>query len=311
MTATIWLAMITIGAAWLVSAGCASELPVRPATQPSTQPARELTLDLGNNVTMKLALIPSGKFMMGSPKDEAGYRDNDGPQHKVTISSGYYMGVYEVTRGQFARFIADTGYKTDGERDGWAWASEGSRWDKVDGASWTNPGFTQTDDHPAVGVSHNDAVAFCKWLGAKTGQAVRLPTEAQWEYACRAGTTTPFNTGPTISTDQANYNGNSVYGAGQAGRYRKSTVAVGSFKPNAFGLYDMHGNVWEWCADWCEMPYPEAESTDPRGPASGTMRVLRGGCWFIGPANCRSAFRVKNLPDYRAGHVGFRVVVDW
>jgi formylglycine-generating enzyme required for sulfatase activity len=158
-------------------------------------------------------------------------------------------------------------------------------------------------------VSWNDAADFCKKLSQTTGKTVTLPTEAQWEYACRAGTTTPFHTGQTISTDEANYNGNSVYGNGQKGTDRQTTIPVGSFKPNAFGLYDMHGNVLEWCSDW-HGSYANANQMDPVGPSSGSDRVLRGGSYWDFPQLCRSAYRNWGVPYGRDYDVGFRVVVD-
>ena len=151
---------------------------------------KEMTIDLGNKVTMKLVRIPSGKFMMGSPAGDCWSRDQ-GPQHEVTLSKPFCMGVCLVTRGQFAAFVADKGYKTGAEKDGWSWAFDGKgTWYKIHGAQWRKPGFDQTNEHPVVCVSHDDALTFCEWLSKKAGRTVRLPTEAQWEYSCRAGTTT-------------------------------------------------------------------------------------------------------------------------
>ena len=242
---------------------------------------KELTLDLGNQVTMKLALIPAGKFTMGSPAGEKD-RADDEVQHDVTISKPFYMGIFEVTQEQYQQVVG------------------------------TNPSKFKGAQNPVEQVSWNDAADFCKKLSQTTGKTVTLPTEAQWEYACRAGTTTPFHTGQTISTDEANYNGNSVYGNGQKGTDRQTTIPVGSFKPNAFGLYDMHGNVLEWCSDWYGS-YANANQVDPAGPSSGEYRVLRGGCWNGIPQDCRSAGRsgvVPGYPGYRFSNFGFRVVVD-
>ena len=278
-----------------------------PATQPgsvsaggaATQPAKELTLDLGNKVTMKLVQIPAGKFLMGSPDAEqkeaaksvaaAGVKEedvrkwfaNESPQHEVTISKPFYMGIYDVTQEQYEQVMGQ------------------------------NPSTVKGPQNPVETVSWDDAVEFCKKLSAKTGKTVVLPTEAQWEYACRAGTKTPFNTGETISTDQANYDGNSVYGNGVKGEYRQKTTPVGTFKPNAFGLYDMHGNVWQWCADrYDEKYYGNSPKADPTGPADGAARVLRGGSWGSYPRSCRSAYRCFSSPVYRSCFNGFRVVVS-
>jgi formylglycine-generating enzyme required for sulfatase activity len=153
-------------------------------------------------------------------------------------------------------------------------------------------------------------VAFCKAVSKKTGNTVRLPTEAQWEYACRAGTTTPFNTGETISTDEANYDRNFEYIDSKTGEHRGKTMPVGGFKPNAWGLYDMHGNVWQWCHDWFgENYYANSPATDPKGPKGGKGRVLRGVGWNYYPVNCRSAYRFSYVPVYHCNCDGFRVVV--
>ena len=274
------------------------------------------TLTLAPGVTMKLVLIPSGTFTMGSPETEKYRSDDEGPQRQVTMSSPFYMGVTEVTRGQFAAFVADSGYKTTAEKEGWAYAYDGRNWGKVTGASWRKVGFQQTDTHPVVCVSWDDATAFCTWLKGKTGRSVQLPTESQWEYACRAGTTTRFSFGDSDDDlhKHANYCDRSCtldlpwkdkdhddgYGF---------TSPAGSYKANAWGLYDMHGNVWEWCADWYADSYANADTRDPKGPAHGSARVLRGGSWYNNPQLCRAAIRVRSTTGYRNGYRGFRVVV--
>ncbi len=143
------------------------------------------------------------------------------------------------------------------------------------------------------------------------GKKYRLPTEAEWEYACRAGTTPPFYTGETIDTSQANYNGREVYGNGTKGVFRRRTIAVGGFPPNAFGLYDMHGNVWEWCQDWyASNYYSTSPAADPQGPSAGDHRVLRGGCWIVHAGSCRSTVRDWNTPVNRLSSNGFRILLD-
>jgi formylglycine-generating enzyme required for sulfatase activity len=308
-----------IDAALLLKPGDAGATALRTALAAYLGAEKELTLDLGNKVTMKLALIPSGKFQMGSPDNEKDRSSDEGPQREVTISKPFYMGVYEVTKDQFGQFIADSGHKTDAEKEGWAYAWEGSKWDKVNGASWKKPGFTQADDHPVTEVSHNDAIEFCKWLGKKTGKSVSLPTEAQWEYAARGGTKTayPWGDDPDDGKGWAN-------AADQSAKKQFSgwtcfswddgyvfTAPVGKFKANAFGLHDMIGNVWEWCDDWYDAKYyANANKTDPTGPASGAHRVLRGGSWLNSPRDCRSAYRSRHDPGLRPNYIGFRVVVD-
>jgi len=222
---------------------------------------KEITIQIGENVSMKLVLIPAGKFMMG---EEEG-------QHEVTISKPFYMGVTEVTQAQYEAVMG------------------------------TNPSRFKGATNPVDTVSWDDAAEFCKKLSEKTRQAVRLPTEAEWEYACRAGTTTRFSFGDKdgVLGDYAWYDGNSG----------GTTYPVGQKKPNAWGLYDMHGNVWEWCADW-NGDYPKGAVTDPQGPGAGEYRVLRGGAWLYSPDDCRSAYRSGNGPNSRDFNYGLRVAVS-
>jgi formylglycine-generating enzyme required for sulfatase activity len=171
-----------------------------------------------------------------------------------------------------------------------------------------NPSFFDDDTLPVDTVAWPEAMEFCRKLSDKEeGVSYRLPTEAEWEYACRAGTVTPFHTGATISTSQANYHGGYTYGNGRKGQYRETSTAAGTFAPNAWSLYDMHGNVWEWCADWFG-DYPSSEATDPTGPPEGERRVVRGGCWINFPAVCRSANRGSTVPVSWNFNFGFRVV---
>ena len=218
-----------------------------------------------NSVGMTFVHIQPGEFLMGSPADEQ-YRDDNENQHRVRITQPFMLGVHEVTQAQ---------------------------WRSVMG---TAPSHFEGDNLPVEKVSWLDAVEFCQKLSRKEGKKYRLPTEAEWEYACRAGTATPFHTGRTLGSDRANYNGTYRYGSDRVGIHRKKTTAVGSFQPNAWGLYDMHGNVYEWCQDKYQ-----------QGTAS---RVLRGGSWRGTPGVCRSAFRYRNSPSYRVDYVGFRVVLD-
>ena len=175
-----------------------------------------------------------------------------------------------------------------------------------------NPSHYKMQNYPVHKVSWNDAVEFCRRLSEKENKTYRLPTEAQWEYACRAGTTTPFYTGETISTDQANYDGRYVYGNGSSGRPRHKPKPVGSFSANGFGLYDMHGNVNEWCQDWYGKDYyATSPISNPQGPSSGKDRVMRGGSYGFYPRFCRSAERGWLTPDVSVSSVnGFRIVLD-
>ena len=272
-----------------------------------------------NSVGMKLVLIPAGEFMMGSPEGEEGRLDNE-KQHRVRITKPFYLGMYEVTVGDFRRFADDTKYKTEAEKDGkgsFGWNETKGELELDPKYTWRNPGFKQDDGHPVVNVSWNDAVAYCAWLSKKEGRTYRLPTEAEWEYACRAGTTTRF------------YHGNAPEGLAKVGNVADAvfkaklpdwkwtikasdgyvfTAPMGSFRPNAFGLYDMHGNAWEWCADWYGSDYyGKSPTDDPTGPTSRSYRVLRGGGLSIGPTGCRSAFRCLLAPDGRSFVLGFRL----
>jgi formylglycine-generating enzyme required for sulfatase activity/serine/threonine protein kinase len=255
-----------------------------PATVPVTPPAvvREPPpREIVNGVNMTLVRIEPGTFTMGSPAGEEGRSDGE-VQHRVTLTRAFYMGTTEVTQAQ---------------------------WKAVMGAG-NNPSEFKGDDLPVETVSWDDAADYCKQLSQREGKQYRLPTEAEWEYACRAGTTTPFSTGATIGADQANYDSTGTYGAGVNGPSRRQTTMAGSFKPNAFGLFDMHGNVMEWCSDRYSA-YPEGPQRDPQGATAGNYRVLRGGAWGVIPRFCRSAFRGIIDADVRATLSGFRVVLDF
>ena len=232
-----------------------------------------LTLDLGKGVTMKLVLIPAGSFMMGSPESEKGRRGDEGPQHKVTISKPFYMGITEVTKEQCVAVLGEH--------------TSNSKRAKI----------------PVERVSWNNAVGFCKKLSAKTRRTVRLPTEGEWEYACRAGTKTVFCFGDD-EKELGDYAWHSANSGGKA-------HPVGQKKPNAWGLYDMHGNVREWCQDWYdERYYAKPRAIDPQGPTLGTRRVLRGGGWLAGIHSCRSGSRFPQPPGAAFADWGLRVVVE-
>jgi uncharacterized protein (TIGR02996 family) len=237
------------------------------------------TVPLGEGVAMTFSWIPPGTFLRGSPPGEQ-ERSPDEVLHRVTITKGFWMGVHPVTQAQ---------------------------WRMVMGR---NPSrFAEKDDHPVEAVSWDDCREFCARLSRKGGQHFRLPTEAEWEYVCRAGTTTPFCFGETISAEQANYNDQHTEEQGGTGGSLGRTTAVGSFPLNPWGLYDLHGNVWEWCQDWYG-PYPPGEQKDPMGSADGIARVVRGGSWLGGARLCRSACRIKFAPENRFGYIGCRVCLS-
>jgi formylglycine-generating enzyme required for sulfatase activity len=245
---------------------------------------------LGDNLTLEMVSIPGGTFIMGSPLKELEHKEDESPQHSVTVQP-FFMGKYQVTQAQW-RFVAQL--------------------PQVNKELKLDPSIFKGDNRPVEQVSWKDAVEFCDRLSQYTGRTYRLPSEAEWEYACRAGTTTPFHFGETITTDLANYNGNQTYGQGSKGVYRQETTKVGSFGvANNFGLYDMHGNVWEWCQDHWHSNYEDAPTDGSAWldiEKSNNIRLLRGGSWYNVPVFCRSAYRFNGYLDAFSYDIGFRVV---
>ncbi|HEX7375716.1 MAG TPA: formylglycine-generating enzyme family protein [Pirellulales bacterium] len=302
-----------------------------PAENQVKQPPQVETIT--NTLGMKLARVPAGEFTMGSDESLAelkgsfiapGFFDQHGfaaerPAHTVRISMPFYMGVYEVTNGQFQKFADVSRYETDAEKDGeGGYGLDTNRISQNPKFNWRSWGYQHSDDRPVVNVSWNDAVAFCEWLSAQEGKTYRLPTEAEWEYACRAGSETRF------------YNGDDPQGLTKIGNVPDSTfkrafpsvgfaletkdgyvltAPVGRFLPNRFGLYDMAGNVSEWCFDVADPAYYASSPTvDPRGPHSGEARAIRGGGWSYYPLLCRSSSRIWEAPTFRRNYLGFRVI---
>ncbi len=246
----------------------------------------EKSVDIAEGVKMDFMLIPAGTFFMGSSTTEYKRDRNEGPAHDITISKPYYLGKFEVTQKQWNSFFEGTVFARK---------------------EFEFPG----DNMPVETVSGFEAEKFLMDLSSKLNMKFRLPTEAEWEHACRAGTQTPFYTGETISTSHANYDGSKVYKNGVKGLELKQTVDVGMYPPNPFGLYDMHGNVWEWCKDWYDGSfYKESPGTDPTGPPSGSNRIIRGGCWKSHPTKCRSAERDYHNPSKSEELIGFRVLLE-
>jgi formylglycine-generating enzyme required for sulfatase activity len=287
---------------------------------------------------LALVRIAAGEFLMGGqePEDrligtfpemkrQPGYFSDEYPQHRVVISHDFLIGQYEVTVGQFRQFASATGYKTEAEIDGeggWGYEpSTGKSIGRRPHFNWRDPGFPQTDDHPVVNVTWFDAVAFCNWLGKKEGQRYRLPTEAEWEYACRAGTAFRYYHGDDPSELHRYAYLRNVAGRDKFGNVQDQlhflkageslTAKVGSRRPNAWGLYDMLGNVWEWTNDWKDDTYFQWTPTvDPTGPGEAYSRVRRGGGWNTFPMYARCAFRNLDDPHTRCLNFGFRVVCD-
>jgi sulfatase modifying factor 1 len=303
-----------------------------------------------NSIGMNLVLVPAGDFMMGASEDvstsmarfpyaKASWFSGETPRHHVRVNRGFYLGACEVTLGQFLTFYHDAHYKIDSERDtrsNWGYDARNKLVQSRSFVPW-RPGWQVNFNHPVAYVTWNDATAFCQWLSEKEGKKYRLPTEAEWEYACRAGTTTLYYNGnnpeqlPTVAnvadgTAHAHWpNVNLVVIT--AKEKKKSmkmpfpfltardgyayTAPVGRYRPNAFGLYDMHGNVWEWCSDYYRDDYySQSPEDDPHGPESGTEHVLRGGGWYNAAPRVRASDRAKARPDRRFYMWGFRVVCE-
>lgn len=303
-----------------------SPFSAEKASQRQQEWARHLNseVEVTNSIGIKLRLIPKGEFKMGAPESDKGAHHGEHPQHRVWITKPFYLGKYEVTRGEFRKFVAATSYKTDAEKDGigarFYTGRKGDEFDQRTEFTWLNPGYEQTDEHPVVSVSWNDAVAFCQWLSLKEGHSYRLPTEAEWEWSCRAGTIERWSSGDTEEAlrGHANIADTSLQRKYETVTWAMNwddgspfTSAVGNSKANNFELHDMQGNVWEWCSDWYdEKYYAKSPLRDPKGPEKASFHVFRGGSWRISPAGCRSANRGKRWPTDRISDLGFRLARD-
>ena len=236
---------------------------------------KDVAVDLGNGLFLSLALIKPGKFMMGSSESEIGCFDNEHPQHQVILTNSFYLGKVPITQKQFVHIMGK------------------------------NPSLKKDPEFPVTHVSWLDCQDFIHKLNSSTAGGFRLPTEAEWEYACRAGTTTPYSFGEVLTPKEANY----VSKGSKNINFVGEVVRVGCYPPNRFGLHDMHGNVNEFCSDWYG-PYPWGTVTDPKGPEFGEFRVVRGGTYTVFELGCRSAIRFKFKPDKHHFDIGFRVVMD-
>lgn len=242
-----------------------------------------------NSLKMKLVFIPPGEFEMGSPTTEKDHQ-SDEKLHKVRLIKGFYMGVYEVTQWEYEQVMG-----------------KNPSYFSISGAGKASvQGLHTTSQFPVENVSWEEAAEFCKKLSATDGRTYRLPTEAEWEYACRAKTKTVFHFGDVLNGNEANCNGKGPYGTNMKGKYLEKPTAVGSYSPNAFGLHDMHGNVWEWCYDWYQDD--ATDEIDPNGPSIGVDRVIRGGSWLNNATHCRAANRYQDAPASHCSFYGFRVV---
>lgn len=298
-----------------------------------------------DSIGMRFVRVPAGRFAMGANETPQGFAQafpdmpasrreglaDERPVHTVLISHAFEIGQHEVTVGQFRAFLVASGHVPESIADdtgGYGYdpahdPSKHPRGDAFDGRhprySWQNPGFAQTDDHPVVNVTWNDAVAMTRWLSQKEGRVYRLPTEAEWEYVCRAGTRTRYQGGDDSASLGTTANTFDLDAAVNWPRFADHalqvhdgyafTAPVGRFQPNAWGVHDMHGNVWEWTADWHDDTYyARSPAVDPKGPATGEVRVRRGGSWHTWPLYARCAFRNWNTPETRYTLVGMRFV---
>jgi sulfatase modifying factor 1 len=308
--------------------------PPEGCAQPLTPP-----FQMVNSLGMRLSCVPAGEFWMGNhetakslaaafPQYEAeriAELADELPLHRVRITRPFLLGSAAVTRGEFRAFVTDTAYRTQAERDGhggWGYQAGGADFTGRDARyTWQDVGFDQDDRHPVVNVTWHDAQAFCRWLSGLEQRRYRLPTEAEWEYACRAGTQTRYHTGddPEQLASAAN-----IFDARCAPWFPQwepfslrgddgfaFTAPVGSFAPNSLGLHDMHGNVWEWCHDWYRANYYQRSPVDdPAGPATGSVRVRRGGSFHTWALYARASYRNWNTPNSRYLLLGFRLAAD-
>ncbi|MBF0455928.1 MAG: SUMF1/EgtB/PvdO family nonheme iron enzyme [Magnetococcales bacterium] len=274
---------------------------------------------------MRYHWIPKGSFVMGQSdretrllrklEDEAYFEKwfaRELPRHTVQLD-GFWMAETPVTHGHFSQFVEDTLYLTDAERTQYSARNNPGMWDKTNWGNWNNCNFDQDDQHPVIFISWFDAEAYILWLRERTNLDFSLPTEAQWEYACHGGGSGVFHFGANISTDQANYDGElPVFGEGKPGLFRKGTTAVGTFPANGYGLYDMHGNVWEWALDHYNGEFydsPEARRRNPLYRANIGYCIKRGGSWRSPPAMVRCAYRGGTYPDIGKDDIGLRPVI--
>jgi sulfatase modifying factor 1 len=295
----------------------AKRIKLEPTQRIKLEPTQ--ALDLGSGVKMEFVLVPPGSFMMGGQgKSTWEGQGNEGPIHKVTITKPFYIGRYEVTVAQFDAFVNAAKYQTDCEKDGNK--GEGikdGRWGTQVGLNWRSPGIEQTPDHPVVLVSWNDAQAFAVWLSKHTGRTVRLPSEAQWEYAARGPKNLKYSYGEQWDGRRINHNDVSLQNSGwkHGGNSRDNdgyanTAPVGKLDNASWcGAFDMGGNVWERVQDW-DADYKAEEQVDPQGPANGSRRVDRGGSWVDGSKTCSTSSRERKLPNERTISNGIRVMLE-
>jgi formylglycine-generating enzyme required for sulfatase activity len=269
--------------------------------------------EIENSIGMKLVRIPPGTFTMGSPRGEEGRHDSDEGQHPVEITKEFWLGVHEVTQKQFKEVMGynPSCFSRDGE------GKPGAKYEYGQPGGGKEKAPADTGNFPVENVSWEEAREFCAKLSQRAeeksgGRTYRLPSEAEWEYSCRGGAPSyqVFHFGASLSSSEANFDGNHPYGGAGKDTYRERTCKVGGYEKNRFGLYDLHGNVWEWCSDWYgEGYYGKSPPSDPKGPSEGVYRVVRGGSWYSRGSGCRSAYRSGRAPGFRDDNLGFRVTL--
>ena len=319
----------------LLCVSCASEVANQDAAATSAVAPPVSDVDtITNSIGMKLVEIPAGEFIMGGNIPAADMVKQTGedisrftdqfPQHQVVISKPFYMGQTEVTRAEFEQFVVAESFVTYGEKVDWSYSVKDGEWVRVDHKNWRNPYFLQGPDHPVISVTYSDLVAFCKWLSEKEGKTYRLPTEAEWEYAYRAGSTTVSPWGDSDADAEGWGNGADLAIREQQPEWTTydwndgyaQTSPVAQFKPNPFGLYDMFGNVWEWCDDlYGERYYDESPEVDPAGPEESSEKPdphhsLRGGSWSSEPFRNYSGWRDASGEIGQGEDMGFRIVME-
>ena len=289
---------------FVTAVACAMSVISDPST--AQEPAGTLFQDCSD--CPEMIVVPSGTFLMGTPETEPQREADEGPQVEVTFGYNFAVSRFEITKAEYAKFAEETGF-TSGNS---CYIIEGAEWAEKEGHDWTDIGFKQSGNEPVGCINWFEAEAYTKWLSEKTDKPYRLLSEAEWEYAARAGTTTIFSFGDQVTPTHANYNAAKSYNGAPTGPYWAKTLPVGSYAPNAFGLYDMHGNMFEWVADcWQEnLAGSPADGSVWNDGADCEKRSWRGGGWFNDPQSLRSGLRDSGAPTVKSNDIGFRVALS-
>jgi formylglycine-generating enzyme required for sulfatase activity len=310
--------LVAFSLANLLGRGGARRVPTVVAVDRSDPLIQGETPQEINSLGMLLIPISPTTFTMGSGREAPNAPADEQPRRTIVLTRPFALGAFEVTRGEFRAFVEATGYVTEGERVGvWGHVPATGAHEQRRDFHWRQVGFPQNDRHPVVAVTWNDALAFCEWLSKKEGRLYTLPTEAEWEYVCRAGHPQRWHGGETGQgiSEIGNVADELAHAVFPNWRHTLAaedgftfTAPVGEYAPNPWGFHDLHGNVWEWCADWYDPTYyAQGKEVDPEGPAAGTERVIRGGAWSASPRSTRPTSRASRPPSYASDSIGFRV----